>query len=38
VSGASGGLLVLARDNPEREGSPARSYIESLSVPVVLVT
>jgi len=37
VSGAAGGLLVLAREDPEREGSPARSYIESLSVPVVLV-
>lgn len=38
VSGAAGGLLVLAREDPEREGSPARNYIESLSVPVVLVT
>lgn len=31
-------LLVLARESPALEGSDARSYLESLSIPVVLVT
>lgn len=33
----AGGLLVLARKSPDLEDSAARSYLESLTVPVVLV-
>ena len=33
----SGSLLVLARKSPDLEDSAARSYLESLTVPVVLV-
>jgi hypothetical protein len=33
----TGSLLVLARKSPELEDSAARSYLESLTVPVVLV-
>jgi hypothetical protein len=35
---AAGGLLVLARKDPDLVDSAARSYLESLCVPVVLVT
>lgn len=34
----AGSLLVVARNSPVLEGSDARNYLESLSVPVVLVT
>jgi hypothetical protein len=30
-------VLVLARESPDLEDSAARSYLESLDVPVVLV-
>jgi nucleotide-binding universal stress UspA family protein len=33
----TGSLLVLARRSPDLEDSAARSYLESLTVPVVLV-
>jgi hypothetical protein len=33
----AGSLLVLAREGPDLEDAAARSYLESLSVPVVLV-
>jgi hypothetical protein len=33
----TGSLLVLARQSPDLEDSAARSYLESLTVPVVLV-
>jgi hypothetical protein len=34
----AGSLLVLARESPDLEDAAAQSYLESLSVPVVLVT
>lgn len=34
----SGGLLILAKKDPEQVDAAARSYLESLSVPMVLVT
>jgi hypothetical protein len=33
----AGSLLVLARESPDLEDAAAQSYLESLSVPVVLV-